>query len=171
MGQLFYSMSLAMGIMITYGSYMKKDVNVEKAVHQIEIFDTGIAFLAGLMIIPAAFAFEDGEVGAGPPLMFETLPKAFKHMAGGQVIGALFFVLVLLAISLLTGSSLNVNTLLADAHTLLALAAAVHLRCLFLTFLLALFLRFLLRTSALIERVKVNLTKHINLWSHLCLTT
>ena len=97
MGQLFYSMSLAMGIMITYGSYMKKDVNVEKAVHQIEIFDTGIAFLAGLMIIPATFAFADGKVDAGPPLMFETLPKVFEHMAGGQVIGALFFVLVLLA--------------------------------------------------------------------------
>jgi len=97
MGQLFYSMSLAMGIMITYGSYMKKDVNVEKAVHQIEIFDTGIAFLAGLMIIPATFAFADGNVGAGPSLMFVTLPKVFEHMAGGQVIGALFFVLVLLA--------------------------------------------------------------------------
>ena len=97
MGQLFYSMSLAMGIMITYGSYMKKDVNIEKAVHQIEIFDTGIAFFAGLMIIPATFAFSNGDVGAGPSLMFVTLPKVFEHKVGGQVIGALFFVLVLLA--------------------------------------------------------------------------
>ena len=97
MGQLFYSMSLAMGIMITYGSYMKKDVSIEKSVHQIEIFDTGIAFFAGLMIIPATFAFADGNVGAGPSLMFVTLPKVFEHMAGGQVIGVLFFVLVLLA--------------------------------------------------------------------------
>lgn len=52
MGQLFYSMSLAMGIMVTYGSYMRKDTNLESSVRQIEIFDTAIAFLAGLMIIP-----------------------------------------------------------------------------------------------------------------------
>ena len=100
MGQLFYSMSLAMGIMITYGSYMKKDVNVEKSVHQIEIFDTGIAFLAGLMIIPAVFAFHGGEesaLGKGPSLMFVTLPDVFNSIWGGQVIGTLFFVLVLLA--------------------------------------------------------------------------
>jgi len=71
MGQLFYSMSLAMGIMITYGSYMKKDVNLEKSVRQIELFDTGIAFLAGLMIIPAVFAFSGGDeaaLGKGPSL-------------------------------------------------------------------------------------------------------
>ena len=61
MGQLFYSMSLAMGIMITYGSYMKKDVSLEGSVKQIELFDTGIAFLAGLMIIPAVFAFSGGD--------------------------------------------------------------------------------------------------------------
>ena len=100
MGQLFYSMSLAMGIMITYGSYMKKDVNIESAVHQIEIFDTGIAFLAGLMIIPAVFAFTGGDesaLGQGPGLMFVTLPKVFNHMTGGTIIGALFFILVLFA--------------------------------------------------------------------------
>ncbi len=60
MGQLFYSMSLAMGIMITYGSYMKKEDNLEKSVSQIEIFDTAIAFIAGLMIIPAVVAFSGG---------------------------------------------------------------------------------------------------------------
>ena len=100
MGQLFYSMSLAMGIMITYGSYMKKDVNLEKSVHSIEIFDTGIAFFAGLMIIPAVFAFSGGNeeaLGKGPSLMFITLPKVFDTMAGGQIIGTLFFVLVLFA--------------------------------------------------------------------------
>lgn len=100
MGQLFYSMSLAMGIMITYGSYMKKDVNLENSVHQIEIFDTGIAFFAGLMIIPAVFAFSGGDkaaLSAGPGLMFVTLPKVFASMPGGQVIGALFFLLVLFA--------------------------------------------------------------------------
>ncbi|MBQ8368438.1 MAG: sodium-dependent transporter [Clostridia bacterium] len=100
MGQLFYSMSLAMGIMITYGSYMKKDVNLESSVHQIEIFDTGIAFLAGLMIIPSVFVFSGGNeeaLGKGPSLMFITLPKVFDSMAGGTVIGALFFLLVLFA--------------------------------------------------------------------------
>ncbi len=100
MGQMFYSMSLAMGIMITYGSYMKKEVSLESSVKQIEIFDTGIAFLAGLMIIPAVFAFSGGTpeaLGAGPSLMFITLPKVFETMMGGQIIGAAFFVLVLFA--------------------------------------------------------------------------
>ncbi len=100
MGQLFYSMSLAMGIMITYGSYMKKDVSIEKSVHQIEIFDTGIAFLSGLMIIPAVFAlpnFSEENLKAGPSLMFVTLPKVFERMPGGAFIGAAFFLLVLFA--------------------------------------------------------------------------
>ena len=100
MGQLFYSMSLAMGIMITYGSYMKKDVNLESAVGQIEIFDTGIAFLAGLMVIPGVFAFSGGDesaLGKGPGLMFVTLPKVFNAMPGGSVIGAVFFLLVFFA--------------------------------------------------------------------------
>ena len=98
MGQLFYSMSLAMGIMITYGSYMKKDVSLESSVKQIEIFDTGIAFIAGLMIIPAVFAFTgSAPEEAGPSLMFVTLPKVFESMAGGTVVGVAFFVMVLFA--------------------------------------------------------------------------
>ncbi|MBQ2841946.1 MAG: sodium-dependent transporter [Clostridia bacterium] len=100
MGQLFYSMSLAMGIMITYGSYMKKEVNLEKSVRQIEVFDTGIAFFAGLMIVPAVFAFSGGDeaaLGKGPGLMFITLPKVFESMKGGGFIGAAFFLLVLFA--------------------------------------------------------------------------
>lgn len=98
MGQLFYSMSLAMGIMITFGSYMKKDVNVSSSVHQIEIFDTGIAFLAGLMVVPAVFAFSDGaDINKGAGLMFMTLPKVFDNMPGGAIIGALFFIMVLFA--------------------------------------------------------------------------
>lgn len=100
LGQLFYSMSLAMGIMITYGSYMKKDISIEKSVHQIEIFDTGIAFLAGLMVIPAVFAFSNGDeaaLGQGPGLMFVTLPKIFNSMPGGAIIGAAFFLMVLFA--------------------------------------------------------------------------
>ena len=100
MGQLFYSMSLAMGIMITYGSYMKNDNHLEHSVRQIELFDTGIAFLAGLMIIPAVFAFSGGDksaLSAGPGLMFMTLPKVFASMRLGGVIGAIFFLLVLFA--------------------------------------------------------------------------
>lgn len=100
MGQLFYSMSLAMGIMITYGSYMKKENNLESSVRQIEIFDTAIAFLAGLTIIPAVFAFSGGDkaaLGKGPSLMFVTLPKVFDSMPFGNVIGTVFFVLVLFA--------------------------------------------------------------------------
>ena len=83
MGQLFYSMSLAMGIMITYGSYMKKDSSLEQSVRQIEIFDTVVAFLAGLMIIPSVFVFSGGDeaaLGKGPSLMFVTLPKVFDAL-------------------------------------------------------------------------------------------
>ncbi|MBQ8533480.1 MAG: sodium-dependent transporter [Clostridia bacterium] len=101
LGQLFYSMSLAMGIMITYGSYMKKEVSIESSVHQIEIFDTGIAFLAGLMVIPAVFSFSGGEALAdkGPGLMFMVLPQVFNSLGGvmGNVLGTVFFMLVLFA--------------------------------------------------------------------------
>ncbi len=100
LGQLFYSMSLAMGIMITYGSYMKKEDDIEASVRNVEIFDTGIAFLAGLMIVPAVFVFNNGDteaLKAGPTLMFITLPKVFDSMAGGHMIGAVFFILVFFA--------------------------------------------------------------------------
>ena len=100
MGQLFYSMSLAMGIMITYGSYMKRSTNLEHSVRQIEIFDTGIAFFAGLMIVPAVFAFSGcnpDALNAGPGLMFITLPKVFTAMPFGSVLGTVFFILVFFA--------------------------------------------------------------------------
>ena len=100
MGQLFYSMSLAMGVMITFGSYMSRDVSIERATHQIELFDTGIALLAGMMIVPACFAFSGGDpeaLGAGPGLMFGVLPRIFAEMPGGELIGGAFFVMVLLA--------------------------------------------------------------------------
>ena len=100
MGQLFYSISVAMGIMITYGSYVKKETNLAKSVNQIELFDTIVAFLAGLMIIPAVFAFQ-GEAGlaaSGPGLMFQALPKIFAQMGGlGAFVGTLFFVMVAFA--------------------------------------------------------------------------
>ena len=100
MGQMFYSLSIAMGILYTYGSYIGKDVDLEKSTTQVEIFDTAIAMLAGLMIIPAVFAFSGGnpdELQAGPSLMFITLPKVFASMGVGRIAGILFFVLVLLA--------------------------------------------------------------------------
>ncbi len=100
MGQLFYSMSLAMGIMITYGSYMNQKDDLERSVRQIEIFDTVIAFMAGVMIIPAVFAFSGGDpdkLQQGPTLMFVILPKVFDSMPGGQFVAAVFFVLVFLA--------------------------------------------------------------------------
>ena len=100
MGQLFYSMSLAMGIMITYGSYMKKEISIENSAHQIELFDTGVALLAGLLIVPACYAFNNGDpaaLGAGPGLMFGVLPQVFERMPGGGVIGFVFFVTVFLA--------------------------------------------------------------------------
>ena len=100
MGQLFYSMSLAMGVMITFGSYMKKEISIEKSVRRIEMFDTGIAFLSGLMVIPAVFAFSGGDeadLDQGAGLMFETLPMVFASMRGGDAIGVVFFLMVLLA--------------------------------------------------------------------------
>jgi NSS family neurotransmitter:Na+ symporter len=99
-GQMFYSLSVAMGILITYGSYMSKDIDMEKSVKQIEIFDLGIAIIAGFMIIPAVFSFSQGDLSmlkAGPSLMFIILPKVFASMPFGRVIGSVFFVLVIFA--------------------------------------------------------------------------
>ena len=99
MSQLFFSLSVSMGIMITYGSYVKPEVNLNKAVNQIEIFDTGVAFLAGAMIIPAVYVFSGTEgMGAGPSLMFVSLPKVFAAMGkAGIFVGILFFVTAIFA--------------------------------------------------------------------------
>lgn len=100
MGQLFYSLSVAMGIMITYGSYMRDDTDLPGSVYSIEIFDTLIAFLAGAMIIPAVYVFmgQDGMKESGPGLMFISLPKVFSKMGPvGSVVGCLFFAMVLFA--------------------------------------------------------------------------
>lgn len=97
MGQLFFSMSLAMGIMITYGAYMKKDVPIEKSVRNISIIDTSVAFLAGLLIVPMVIVLGGGSMNSGPGLMFETLPLVFETMPGGHVIAAVFFILVFFA--------------------------------------------------------------------------
>ncbi len=97
MGQMFFSLSLAMGIMITYGSYIQKDVSLNRCVNQIEIFDTIVAILAGLLVIPIVYTFsgEEGLAASGPGLMFVSLPKVFAQMTGGRIMGLVFFVLVL----------------------------------------------------------------------------
>ena len=99
MGQLFYSISVAMGIMITYGSYFKDKDNLVKSVNQIEIFDTIVAFLAGVMIIPAVYVFLGPEnMAAGPGLMFVAMPKIFADMGeAGNLLGVVFFLMVLFA--------------------------------------------------------------------------
>ena len=118
MSQLFFSLSVSMGIMITYGSYVKKDVNLGKSLGQIEIFDTLVAFLAGLMIIPAVYVFFGTEgMASGPSLMFISLPKVFVEMGAiGGLIGAVFFIMVLFAA--LTSSISILETLVANCMEL-----------------------------------------------------
>ena len=102
MGQMFYSLSLAMGIMVTYGSYLDKKESLTQSVGSIAGFDLLVSFLAGLMIVPAAFMAlglgEGGTMNAGPSLMFITLPQVFEGMGGAaQIVGIVFFILVLFA--------------------------------------------------------------------------
>ena len=123
MGQMFYSLSLAMGIMITYGSYMRREDSIERSVRRIEIFDTLVAVVAGLMIVPVVYMFavktgvtpelvaqHGGNVAAatkaavksamnaGPGLMFETLPMVFASLGkAGNWVGLMFFLLVTFA--------------------------------------------------------------------------
>ena len=114
MGQLFYSMSLAMGIMVTYGSYMRKQDSIEGSTRQISFFDTLIAFIAGLIIVPSVFVFSGGDASAlnkGPSLMFVTLPKVFDSMKGGHIVGAAFFILV--AFAALTSSVSLLETMVS----------------------------------------------------------
>lgn len=116
MNQMFYSLSVAMGIMITYGSYVKKDVNINKSVTQIQLFDTLVAILSGMMIVPAVCVFFGAErmtQEAGAGLMFVTLPKVFKQMgAAGNIVGILFFVMV--AFAALTSSVSIMETVVAS---------------------------------------------------------
>ena len=114
MSQLFFSLSVSMGIMITYGSYVKDDVNLSKATNQIEIFDTAIAFLAGMMIIPAVFVFLGTEgMSSGPSLIFITLPKVFESMGIlGRFVAIIFF--IMLAFAALTSCVSVMETLVAN---------------------------------------------------------
>lgn len=115
MGQLFYSVSVAMGIMVAYGSYVKKETNLVKSVNQIEIFDTVVAFLAGLMIVPAVYTFMGAEgMNSGPSLMFVSLPKVFGAMGGaGTAVGAAFFLMV--AFAALTSSVSVMEAIVSSA--------------------------------------------------------
>jgi NSS family neurotransmitter:Na+ symporter len=100
MGQLFFSLSVAMGIMIAYGSYVSDDANLSKSINQIELFDTGVAFLAGVMVLPAVYVFmgKEGMAASGPSLIFVTLPKVFASMGfAGNIVGVIFFAAVLFA--------------------------------------------------------------------------
>ena len=113
MSQLFFSLSVSMGIMITYGSYVKKEVDLNKSIAHIEIFDTGVALLAGAMIIPAVYVFMGTEgMTSGPSLMFIALPKVFEAMGTtGVIIGIAFFVMV--AFAALTSCVSIMETLVA----------------------------------------------------------
>ena len=118
MSQLFFSLSVSMGIMITYGSYVKDDVNLSKSINQIEIFDTGVAFLSGLMIIPAVFVLlgTDG-MTSGPSLTFLSLPKVFASMgAAGRFVGIAFF--LMLGFAALTSCVSVMETLVANCMEL-----------------------------------------------------
>jgi len=96
LGQAFFSLSLGMGCMITYGSYVDKQTTLPSAAIQVCIIDTSVAILAGLAIFPAVFAF-GVDAGAGPGLTFVTLPSVFAKMPGGPVWSALFFLLLFIA--------------------------------------------------------------------------
>lgn len=114
MSQLFFSLSVSMGIMVTYGSYVKDDVDLNKSINQIEIFDTGVAFLAGMMIIPAVFVFlgTDG-MASGPSLIFVSLPKVFGAMGGvGRIIALAFF--LMMGFAALTSCVSVMETLVAN---------------------------------------------------------
>ena len=114
MSQLFFSLSVSMGIMITYGSYVKDDVDLNKANSQIEIFDTGVAFLAGIMIIPSVYVFlgVDG-MASGPSLTFISLPRVFASMGGvGRIVGIVFF--LALGFAALTSCVSVMETLVAN---------------------------------------------------------
>lgn len=118
MSQLFFSLSVSMGIMITYGSYVKKDVNLNQSLGQIEFFDTLVAFLAGMMIIPSVYVFFGVEgMASGPSLMFVSLPRVFEAMGtAGNVTGLVFFVMVLFAA--LTSCVSIMETLVANCMEL-----------------------------------------------------
>ena len=114
MSQLFFSLSVSMGIMVTYGSYVRNEVDLNKSINQIEIFDTGVAFLAGMMIIPAVYVFLGTEgMSSGPSLIFISLPKVFQTMGGvGRIVAVAFF--LMMGFAALTSCVSVMETLVAN---------------------------------------------------------
>mgnify|MGYP002771582876 FL=1 len=114
MSQLFFSLSVSMGIMVTYGSYVKNGVDLNKSINQIELFDTGVAFLAGMMIIPAVYVFLGTEgMASGPSLIFISLPKVFQTMGGvGRIVAVAFF--LMMGFAALTSCVSVMETLVAN---------------------------------------------------------
>jgi len=105
LGQAAFSLSIGMGTLITYGSYIQKENNLLKTTSQIALADTSIAILSSLMVIPAIFAFSTvsiSEMSPGPGLVFEVLPNVFKSMPGGVIFSVIFF--FLLAVAALTST-------------------------------------------------------------------
>src|SRR5690554_4226156 len=96
LGHAFFTLSLGMAIMMAYGSYLGNDVKIGRTAVSVAILDTVVALLAGLAIFPVVFA-NGLEAGAGPGLIFQTLPLAFGNMPMGSLFGALFFILLLFA--------------------------------------------------------------------------
>jgi len=111
MGQAFYSLSLGMGIILTYGSYIGKNEDLGKSVLSITIADTTIAILAGIAIFPAVFAFNI-EPNSGPGLVFITLPNVFQKIPGGYIFSTMFFILI--AIAALTSTISILETVVAS---------------------------------------------------------
>lgn len=114
MSQLFFSLSVSMGIMVTYGSYVKNEVDLNKSINQIELFDTGVAFLAGMMIIPAVYVFLGTEgMASGPSLIFISLPKVFQTMGSvGRIVAVAFF--LMMGFAALTSCVSVMETLVAN---------------------------------------------------------
>ena len=114
MSQLFFSLSVSMGIMVTYGSYVRNEVDLNKSINQIEIFDTGVAFLAGMMIIPAVYVFLGTEgMASGPSLIFISLPRVFQAMGGvGRIVAVAFF--LMMGFAALTSCVSVMETLVAN---------------------------------------------------------
>jgi len=96
LGHAFFTLSLGMAIMMAYGSYLGRDINIGRTAVSVAIMDTAVALLAGLAIFPVVFA-NGLEASAGPGLIFQTLPLAFGNMPMGALFGTLFFVLLMFA--------------------------------------------------------------------------
>ena len=110
MSQLFFSLSVSMGIMITYGSYVKDDVDLNKANNQVEIFDTGVAFLAGMMIIPAVYVFLGKEgMASGPKWIIDEVEKNGAHFGRSKLYSVMmrYVVPVVMLILFLTSTGLG----------------------------------------------------------------